>query len=84
MDIYAEIEQFYESVQTEKSVIGKSLFGRKIFACKVGEGAPVGIAQYAMHGREFITAKLAVTHFLRGVCKGSVWLVPLVNPDGAL
>ena len=43
----------------------------------------MGIAVYAVHGREFITAKLAFEQFNIGVV-GSVWLVPLVNPDGAL
>lgn len=59
-------------------------FLRKRTNGKNGDGSPVGISQYAIHGREFITAKLALTHFRRGVCKGSVWLIPLMNPDGAL
>lgn len=84
MDIYEEITAFYESVKTEKTVIGKSLFGRNIYAVKIGDGAPVGIAQYAMHGREYITAKLALSHYVYGVNVGSFWLIPLVNPDGAL
>lgn len=83
MDVYEYIRGFYESVQTEKAVIGNSLFGRAIYAIKLGDGSPVGIAQYAIHGREYITAKLATAQFLRGVT-GSVWLIPLVNPDGAL
>lgn len=84
MDIYQRAKAFYESVQTEKKVIGQSLFGRDIFAVKVGEGSPVGIAQYAMHGREYITTELAFIHYQKGVYKGSIWLLPLVNPDGAL
>lgn len=84
MDIYQTVEKFYESVTTEKRIIGKSVFGRKLFAVKMGKGAPVAIAQYAMHGREFITAKLALRHFELGVKTGSVWIIPLVNPDGAL
>lgn len=84
MDIYQKTKAFYESVQTEKKVIGKSLFGRDIFAVKMGEGLPVGIAQYAIHGREYITTELAFIHYQKGVNKGSVWLLPLVNPDGAL
>lgn len=84
MDIYQSVEEFYESAHTEKCVIGKSLFGRKIYAVKVGEGAPVGIAQYAVHGREYVTARLAFEHAKIGVQKGSLWLVPLSNPDGAL
>ena len=84
MDIYQTVERFYETANAEKTVIGKSLFKRRIFAVKVGDGAPVGIAQYAIHGREFVTAKLALEHYKTGVAKGSLWLVPLVDPDGAL
>ncbi len=84
MDIYQTVERFYENTRGEKAVIGKSEFGRKLFAVKVGQGSPVGIAQYAIHGREFITAKLALEHYRIGVTKGSLWLIPLVNPDGAL
>ncbi len=84
MDIYERIEKFYQSVTAEKRIIGRSVFGRNLYAVKVGEGRPIGIAQYAMHGREYITARLAPVHYARGVKKGSVWLLPLVNPDGAL
>ena len=84
MDIYRQTKRFYEGVKTEKRVIGKSFFGRDIFAVKVGKGRPVGIAQYAIHGREYITAQLAFRHYEIGVQRGSLWLLPLVNPDGAL
>ena len=83
MDIYSEVERFYQSISTQKTIIGKSLFGRNIYAVKMGDGFPVGICQYAIHGREFITSKLALNHFLRGGF-GSVWFIPLTNPDGAL
>ncbi len=75
---------FYESAVGEKRIIGKSTFNRELFALKIGEGHPVGIAQYAMHGREWLTAELALYHYRRGVTRGSVWLLPLANPDGAL
>lgn len=84
MDVYRYIQRFYESVKREKAVIGKSLFGRNIYAVKLGNGQPVGIAQYAIHGREYITAKLAVVQYKNGNVSGSVWLIPLMNPDGAL
>ena len=84
MDIYRSVQEFYESVKTEKEIIGKSLFGRSMYAMKVGEGHPMGLVQYAMHGREYITAKLAFEQYKIGVKKGSCWFVPLVNPDGAL
>ena len=83
MDIYERIKNFYESVKTEKTVYGKSFFGRNLYAIKIGNGSPVGIVQYAIHGREFITAELAKIHFARGVF-GTLWILPLTNPDGAL
>ena len=83
MDIYQEITNFYQRAKTEKTVVGKSLFHRNIYALKIGDGKPVGLAQYAIHGREWITAKLALHHFSVGVY-GSLWLVPLLNPDGAI
>ena len=83
MDVYKKISRFYERATVEKRVIGKSLLGRNIYAVKVGDGFPVGIAVYAIHGREWLTSRLALEHFRQGVV-GSVWLVPLVNPDGAL
>jgi g-D-glutamyl-meso-diaminopimelate peptidase len=84
MDIYAFVQRFYERVNAPKTVIGVSVFGRKIYAIKMGDGFPVGIAQYAMHGREYITTKLAVEQYAYAKTKGSIWLIPLVNPDGAL
>ena len=84
MDIYQKTEDFYQKVNTEKDVIGKSLFGRNLYAVKLGQGSPVGIAQYGIHGREYITTQLAFAHYDRGIFKGSLWLIPLANPDGAL
>ncbi len=84
MDIYGIVSGFYKRSTAEKRVIGKSVFGRKIYALKTGAGSPVCIAQYAMHGREYITSLLALKHWERGVKKGTLWVVPLVNPDGAM
>ena len=86
MDIYQKIKEFYERVTTEKRIIGKSVFGRNIYAVKIGDGNPIGMAVYAIHGREYITAELACCHYLNGLYKntGSLWLIPLCNPDGAL
>lgn len=84
MDIYALTERFYNEACTEKRIIGKSVFGRNLYAVKCGDGSPVGLVQCAMHGREFITARLAFAQYEIGVRKGSCWFVPLANPDGAL
>ena len=83
MDIYHEITRFYKRVRTEKKIIGESRLGRKLYAIKLGEGDPVGIALYAIHGREWLSARLAKAHFEYGAF-GTVWLIPLANPDGAL
>ncbi len=84
MDIYQEITNFYHTVEKEKRIIGRTLFGRNLYAIKIGRGNPIGVAQYAIHGREFITARLAVAHYEKGLKKGSCWLLPLMNPDGCL
>lgn len=84
MDIYQKTTEFYQAAQAEKRIIGKSFFGRNLYAVKVGQGYPVGIAQYAIHGREYAVTELAFAHYARGVFAGSVWLLPLMNPDGAL
>ena len=84
MDVYQKTRRFYERAHTEKRIIGRSHFGRDIFAVKIGDGSPIGIAQYAIHGREYITTELAFAQYSVGVGKGSLWILPLVNPDGAL
>ena len=87
MDIYREISRFYGEIKTEKRIIGNSLLGRNLYAIKLGKGDPVGIAVYGIHGREWLTARLAKAHFSDGQKQGvigSIWLIPLANPDGAL
>lgn len=84
MDIYEKISSFYHSITTEKQIIGKSVLGREIYAVKIGFGRPTGIVQYAIHGREYIVARLAEKHAALGLHTGSCWLIPLANPDGAL
>lgn len=74
----------YLAYEKEKRVIGKSVLGRNLYAFKIGEGYPVGVAQYALHGREWITAKLGLRHIDKGLEQGSFWIIPLSNPDGAL
>lgn len=81
--IYDIIEKFYKNYDGRKCVIGYSLKGKDIFAFHIG--SPTGrqfIATYAIHGREWITAKLALKHIKIGVKNGGGWIIPLVNPDG--
>ena len=84
MDVYSETQKLFQNFQGKKTIIGKSVLGRNLYAFKIGAGKPVGIVQYALHGREFITSCLAKEHIKVGLYKGSVWLIPLSNPDGAL
>jgi g-D-glutamyl-meso-diaminopimelate peptidase len=84
VDIYQMVTNAYRVWQGEKIILGKSRLRRNIYAFKIGAGAPVGLAQYALHGREWITAKLALLHLQIGIEAGSFWIVPLSNPDGAL
>lgn len=84
MDIYQKTKQFYHSWRGEKTVVGESVLGRELYAVKIGQGNPVGLVQYAIHGREFITTELAFLHAKVGVPFGSLWILPLLNPDGAL
>lgn len=85
MSVYEDIENFYESYCGKKRIIGRSAEGRELFAFFVGEqcGA-VGISQYAIHAREWITAYLGLEHIRRGVSGGGAWVLPLMNPDGAM
>lgn len=85
MDVYEEVQSFYENFGGEKRIIGRSAFGRELYAMLAGSGGPpLGISQAAIHGREYITAYLSLEFLRFGVKKGGVWVIPLANPDGAL
>ena len=84
--IYEEVKNFYLKYRGKKCVIGYSFKGRAIFAMHVGSfTGRQFIAAYAFHGREWITARLALRHIRTGVARGrGGWIIPLVNPDGAV
>ncbi len=85
MNVYEQVSAFYDRYRGEKKIIGTSEEGRNIYALFAGEQSyPIGICQYAMHAREWVTALLALEQIARGVACGGAWFVPLVNPDGAL
>ena len=90
VNVYEEVGAFYEGYRGEKRIIGASREGRNLYAMYVGTaegvrgGTAAGIATYAIHAREWITSYLALQHLRRGIVRGGVWVVPLVNPDGAL
>jgi g-D-glutamyl-meso-diaminopimelate peptidase len=82
--IYDEVKDFYVNYGGKKCVIGYSFEGRAIFAIHVGK--IVGkqfLSAYAIHGREWITARLALKHARQKYVVGG-WIIPLVNPDGAI
>ena len=85
MDIYEAVTLYFERYRGEKQIIGKSREGRSLYAFFTGtHGGAVGLSQYAIHARERITAFLGIEHIKRGVTGGGVWILPLMNPDGAL
>ena len=86
MDIFEKIDNFYKNFNGEKGVIGYSFNKKPIvyFAVKHSK-SPVLIVQCAIHAREYITAHLCLSlieEFLRVGKLGTVYFIPLVNPDG--
>ncbi|MDE6441138.1 MAG: hypothetical protein K2L12_00105 [Clostridia bacterium] len=83
--IFEEVKNFYNAYQGKKCIIGYSFLGREIFALHTGKqtGRQI-ISTYAIHGREYITARLALKHINIGTGDKGCWIIPLVNPDGAL
>ena len=82
--IYDKIARFYDGYKKKKCIIGYSCKGRAIFAFHTGsQFGKQFIAVYAIHGREWITARLALKHIKIGAPRGG-WIIPLANPDGAI
>lgn len=80
--LYQQVSAFYGNFKQKKCVIGYSFFGRNIYAFHVGSDfGKQFVAVYAVHAREWITARLALKHIKEGVMCGG-WIIPLLNPDG--
>ncbi len=86
MDIIKQLSVFYKGFNGQKGSIGKSLYGKDIYYFKVRKtDYPKLIFQYAIHGREYITAYLALEHIkdaLKRISRGTVYFIPMLNPDG--
>ena len=72
--IYEEVRSFYQCFGGKKCVIGYSCQGREIYAFHLGrETCAQFIAVYAVHAREWITARLALRHIKTGLQRGGGW-----------
>ena len=80
--LYREVTEFYGKYRKKKCVIGYTAQNRNIYAMHVGSDyGKQFIAVYAVHAREWITARLALSHIEGGTCRGG-FVIPLLNPDG--
>lgn len=81
-----KIKNFYLSFKGEKGIYGKSHFNRDLYYIKVSKSLfPKLIVQYSIHAREYITSLLSlkqIEHFIKFGKKGTVYFLPLTNPDG--
>ena len=86
MDVIEELKVFYDRFDGEKGSVGKSFFGKDILYFVVRKTAfPRIVVQYTIHAREYICTFLAlkqIEDFLRLGAKGTVYFIPLMNPDG--
>lgn len=86
MDIFNLTKKFYNSFNGEKGIIGKSVNNLPIYYFAVKKSSdPKLIVQASIHAREYITTYLVlklIKDFERNGKFGSVYFVPMLNPDG--
>ena len=86
MDVLDRLKTFYDGYLGEKKILTKTYGGRDVYALCVNKSpSPKIICQYAIHGREYITTNLAMkelVHFSTYGKRGTVWFIPMLNPDG--
>lgn len=89
MITYSEITDRTEGLRRNGAkigTIGYSEYGAAIPYIRIGEGKPIIIVTAAIHARENITAALALdmAEYAAGAeFVGSLYFIPIVNPDGA-
>lgn len=83
MNVIDKVENFYESFNGKKGIIGCSEKCFPIRYFNLGSGRPKVIISGAIHAREYVTA-LTVLRFIEDFDEesGNFFFVPLVNPDG--
>lgn len=79
-------EELYQTISglNPKSA-GRSVWGRELLWCKIGEGDKKLFVNGAHHGTEYITAKMCMdlcTYIKERTHGWSVYIMPMVNPDG--
>ena len=86
MNVIEELEYFYQNYDGEKGIVGYSVLNRPIYYfCIKKSVRPVMIAAFSIHAREYITTYLAmelIKKFKKDATAGSVYFIPMVNPDG--
>lgn len=87
MNLFFKLNQLYSKFSSgNKGLVGFSELGESILYFKVQKTPyPVIISQYSIHAREYITSYLAlrqIEDFLNRGKKGTVYFIPVLNPDG--
>ena len=86
MNVLQKLDCFIRSFKGEKGIVGTALSGAPIwYFCVRKTAYPTIIAQYSIHAREYITTLLAleqIKDFCRFGKKGTVYFLPMLNPDG--
>lgn len=81
-----QLDGLYRTFKGKKGIIGHSVKGEPIYYFKVKKTCfPKIIVQYSIHAREHITSRLAIKQiidFNSNGLKGTVYFIPLMNPDG--
>ena len=71
--------------------IGETIYGRQVYALRIGKGKKVILLSGAHHAREWMTSmlliKMAAVYAANSEKEplledGAIWIVPMVNPDG--
>lgn len=86
MDLFEELNGFYKEFPLEKGVLGYSVKRQPIYYFRVQKTkTPCVVTTYSIHAREHITSFLAlfqIKDFVLNGYAGTVYFVPLLNPDG--